>query len=442
MAVARLGERATPPVPAPALLRRYLRFARLPDPALDIARRVLEDDPAFRVRVGEATTEAQLGRAGWVWLTRPAGWELEFEAIRKQANAAEVATKVDRAEREATRRLVGAEAALARMESQLSAASDEAARLTVELGREHEARRELTEEVLALRSRVEELVAERGVTIARAKDYEARVAQRNAELREARHQHRMLGAELENALAGLPPGVAPSPPPRRKPLVAAVAPPEPLDREALTRALLAAGRAAAELSSIIAAAAGLLDPPTAGDDVADRSGPESAAPPPSPRRTGRVVGTGRRPVALPPGFLDDGPEAAEHLVRAPGALVLVDGYNVSQTQWSAHPVAEQRVRLLDACAELHARTGVAVEVVFDGTGDMATSGALTRQAVRYHFTPAGVEADDVVLARIGDEPADRPVLVASSDGRVRDGARRLGANVLSASQYLTLLRRA
>jgi predicted RNA-binding protein with PIN domain len=105
------------------------------------------------------------------------------------------------------------------------------------------------------------------------------------------------------------------------------------------------------------------------------------------------------------------------------------------------PPAEQRGRLLDACAELHARCGPDVEVVFDGAGDEPTGGALVRAEVRYRFTPAGVEADDVILARLEEEPPARPVIVASSDRRVRDGARQRGANVIGARQLLGVLRR-
>lgn len=439
MAVARLGEQATPPVPAPGALKRYLRFARLPDPALGIARRVLEDDAAFRARVGEATTEEQLGRAGWLWLNRPTGWEPEFEAIRKQANAAEVASKEDRGERDATRRLAGAEQALTRVGGQLLAATDEAARVAAELTRERDARRELTEEVLALRSRVEELVAERQVAIARARDHETRIAERNAELRHARHQYRMLAAELDNALAGLPPGTVAAGEPAAPVVATAPEDDDPLDRDELARAVDAARQAAADLTAIIATAADLVGPPPSRPAAAHAAPPDDDEPirPPTPR----PAGPARRPVPLPPGILDDGPAAAEHLVRVPGALVLLDGYNVSHARWAEHPVAAQRTRLLDACAELHARTGVDIEVVFDGAGAEATTGTLTRQAVRYRFTPAGTEADDVVLARIGEEPDHRPVVVASSDNRVRDGARRAGANVVSAAQCLALLRR-
>ncbi|MBA2497984.1 MAG: hypothetical protein H0V33_13000 [Acidimicrobiia bacterium] len=284
MAVARSGEQATPPVPAPGALKRYLRFARLPDPALGIARRVLEDDAAFRARVAQATTEAQLGRAGWLWLTRPPGWEPEFEVIRKEANAAEVASKDDRNERDATRRLAGADQALTR---------------------EREARRELTEEVLALRSQVTELVAEQRVAIARAKDHEARIADRNAELRQVRHQYRMLAAELDNALAGLPPGTAAGgvSPPVAVVVAAAEEMEEeeevPVDRDGIARAVDVARRAAADLAAIIAAATELMGPPSVS---APAPAPDEDDPtgPPTPQRTGPAL-TARRPVALPPG---------------------------------------------------------------------------------------------------------------------------------------------
>src|SRR5260221_1575716 len=83
MRVAREGEAAEPTQPAPAQLRRYLRFARLPAPALDIARRVVEEDDAFRERVAANLTEDAVGEAGWLWLTRPDGWEARLDALRK-----------------------------------------------------------------------------------------------------------------------------------------------------------------------------------------------------------------------------------------------------------------------------------------------------------------------------------------------------------------------
>src|SRR5438309_1951147 len=109
MQVARQGEAAEPTEPAPAQLRRYLRFARLPAPALDIARRVVEEDDAFRERVAQQLTEDDVGEAGWLWLSRPDGWEERLEELRKHQQEHEHALHEERAEREAHRRLSGAE---------------------------------------------------------------------------------------------------------------------------------------------------------------------------------------------------------------------------------------------------------------------------------------------------------------------------------------------
>jgi predicted RNA-binding protein with PIN domain len=105
------------------------------------------------------------------------------------------------------------------------------------------------------------------------------------------------------------------------------------------------------------------------------------------------------------------------------------------------PLVDQRARLVDACGELHARCGTDVEVIFDGTGDETTVASTQRASVRQRFTRAGQEADDVILARLEEEPPGRAVLVASSDRRVRQGARDRGANVLGARQLLGVLRR-
>jgi len=89
---------------------------------------------------------------------------------------------------------------------------------------------------------------------------------------------------------------------------------------------------------------------------------------------------------------------------------------------------------------LSARSGVDVEVVFDGTDGGNVAGT-TRSAVRVRFSAGGVEADDLILERVRHLPPGQPVVVASSDHRVQDGARRLGANVLSSRQLLGALRR-
>ncbi|HVL28944.1 MAG TPA: NYN domain-containing protein, partial [Acidimicrobiales bacterium] len=168
-----------------------------------------------------------------------------------------------------------------------------------------------------------------------------------------------------------------------------------------------------------------------------------AQPPPPSRRTRPGGGPARRrPVPLPPAVFDDSVEAAEHLVRVPGMALVVDGYNVSQAGWPEHAIAEQRRRLVDALAELAARTGVDVRVVFDGS-DVQMPGvvATTARRVRVSFSAPGVEADDEVIELVEQLPPTRPVVVASSDRRVQAGVARAGANVISQEQLLAVLRR-
>ena len=431
MAVARDGERATPPVLAPGPLRRYLSFARLPDPALEVARRVLDDDADFRARVADAVDEEVVGRAGWAFLTRPEGWQAEVDGLRQEAAAREATAKEERAERDAIRRLAGAEAAAARAEAAAAAATAEADRLRAELDQERAAARTAADEVERLRADLGRATDQRAAAIQRVKDLEAAAAQRSAELRALRHELRMAQAELAGGVAEAPPAPTPT--------AADDEPPDPpVDHAALVAAVADAFAAVHDLTAALGAASDLLVPPTpaTAQTGAGGGGSDEGAAPVTGRRRPR-----RQRAALPPGVLDDSLEAADHLVRTPDALLLVDGYNISHAQWHGMPLADQRARLLAACDELHARCGIDVEVVFDGAGEEASVATPVRGAVRHRFTPAGEEADDVILARVDEEPPERPVLVASSDRRVRDGARRRGANVLGARQLLAVLRR-
>ena len=120
----------------------------------------------------------------------------------------------------------------------------------------------------------------------------------------------------------------------------------------------------------------------------------------------------------------------------------MDGYNVTMTGWPELPVGEQRRKLLAALAEMASRAGAGVVVVFDGADvEPLTTPHQVRQLVRVRFSPPHVEADDVLLDLLGQLPVARPVVVVSSDKRVREGARRQGANVVHARQLVGLLRR-
>ncbi|MGH9267064.1 MAG: NYN domain-containing protein, partial [Acidimicrobiales bacterium] len=167
--------------------------------------------------------------------------------------------------------------------------------------------------------------------------------------------------------------------------------------------------------------------------------PAGATPAPAPRAAQTAT---RSPIALLPGVGADSAEAAEHLVRTRSVQLVVDGYNATLWAWPELPIIEQRRRLVDALGELVARSGACVHVVFDGGDDAYNppppSGP---RLVNVTFSPAGVEADDVILALVDDIRPDRGVVVVSDDRRVRDGSRRRGANVVSARQLFGVLRR-
>jgi predicted RNA-binding protein with PIN domain len=424
MKVAREGEAAEPTEPAPAQLRRYLRFARLPAPALDIARRVVEEDDAFRERVASHLTEDAVGEAGWLWLTRPEGWEARLDELRKNQQEQEHALHEERAERESQRRLAGAEDRARRAEVALAGRTREVAQAIDVLAHEQALREHAESELTRIASTIDELTQQRNAAVRRLKEVEAELAQRSADLRHARHEIRMREAEVvvEQTVA--------------VPIAPPVAPPSntaPVDAR-LSALVADAAHAAELLSGALAAASDLLAPPA--------EEPPARAPTPASTVTRPPASSPpRAPLRLPPGVTDDTVEAVDHLVRAPGALLLVDGYNISQAAWYQDPIARQRTRLVDALAELHARSGVEVEVVFDGADVDRIGDRPVRPAVRVRFSASGVEADDVLLELVDAAPQRRPVIVASSDHRVRDGARRRGANVVGARQLLGALRR-
>ncbi len=445
--LARAGARLQPPQDVPRGLRPLLGHAKVTRAALATARRVVESDPEYRARLAAATqlpdAAATLGPAGMLWLSRPEGWQAELGVLVVEARASAVARAEEAGERSATRRLRHAEQARETAER-----AAEAARAAAETGR-----RELQEE-RRLRRRADEGLAQsrrhaasleeqlraahRQATAAaqRATEQAEAAAEATAAVAAADTERRALCSEVEAlrlAAAVVPP--APAPLGSTGPIA---------DLAGVGEAVAAASSAALALSAALARAAGALQPAALGGP-----GPVPFVPPaPAPRSATRPRwvrtqrrGARRRPALLPPVLLDDSPEAARHLVGLPGVAVLVDGYNATLTAWPELPLAEQRLRLVDALSELAARTGARSEVVFDGdeVGPGLRSDTSPRSLVRVSFTASDVEADDVLIARAGALPL--PVVVASDDRRVRDGARSVGANVVGVSQLLAVLHR-
>jgi predicted RNA-binding protein with PIN domain len=444
-------------LPAPTPLRPFLQFAKLPARAVDAARRAVDSDEEFRARVAEVVSEDDVGRAGWLWLTRPPGWESDLEELQREVAGAGEAAAERRAENEARRRLAGAEAATQRAEAAAAAAQADSARAAAALADERRARRTAAQEAEDLARRLQHVTAERDRARAdrdRAAQDATRARQRASEVKATLDELRSRPPPPGTPPTGTPPtgapaGARPAPAPVATdpsgPPVATTTRPVPdVGMDAAATALLAAASAAARMATALEAAAiGLGARPTPPAGAGRDAGPPATRVAPAAARPGRRPRPPRRiPAALPPGIHDDSVEAADHLVRVAGMVVLVDGYNVSQTGWPELAISEQRRRLVDALTELATRSGADVSVVFDGAEPLWPAVVpATSRLVRVSFSPADVEADDVLLARVADLDVSRPVLVASSDRRVRDGAAGMGANVISSAQLLAALRR-
>jgi len=178
--------------------------------------------------------------------------------------------------------------------------------------------------------------------------------------------------------------------------------------------------------------------------VAAAASTVSLARPPGGRPARRPPPARRQPVALPPAVFDDSFEAADYLVRVPGMLLVVDGYNVTISSWPHLELPRQRHHLVNALAELAIRLGPAVHVVFDGadTGGRFGPPAAARRRMRVTFSPEGVDADEVIVDLVEDLDPSQPVVVATDDRQVRDEVFRRGANVMSVAQLLAVIGRA
>jgi predicted RNA-binding protein with PIN domain len=413
LAVARQGEAEQPPIPGPTRLAPYLRFAKFPPKALDVARRVLDDDPGFRARVREAVDLERVGAAGRLLLEQPEGWEDELATLEAATATDAAEAQESRQERRAAKQLEITRDSLDRATRRASTEAARASRLEHDLHAERQARQRLEARVAALDEVAEQARVERRRAVAELKAMESRLNQRTAEVRAARQLLDELEAE------GSPSVVVGEGDGRLDPTV---------DREAIARSVATAAR------SVDAAAAALARATAAVGAAADDGG---------------VVPTGtsarlprRRPVRLPVGMFDDSVEAADALLAVDDMLVLVDGYNVSLAGWPDLDLDVQRARLVDGLAAVEARTGARSVVVFDGAATGADLPPESRlRSVQVRFTEPGVEADDAILAAVEQMPPDRPVTVVSSDNRVRRGAVDRGANVLSSAQLLAVVRR-
>ncbi len=140
------------------------------------------------------------------------------------------------------------------------------------------------------------------------------------------------------------------------------------------------------------------------------------------------------------GAADPGPAPAPAPVRENGtARWLIDAMNVIGSEpdgwWRDRPKAwRELVRRLEA----HAReSGDDVVVVIDGR---RPHGWREDRLVESAFAGRGPDAaDDEIVARVGADPHPEMLRVVTSDRRLADRARELGAYVVPAQQFRSRL---
>lgn len=434
----------------PAALRPVLRFTRLPGAAMRTVAQVLDRDDDFRGRVADAVTEVEVGRASWIFLTRPDGWSEELDLLGAAVHEELADEAAARREQSAARRLEQLDATAAQLRAERDGLRRDLDRVIAELDRERSGRADVVAERDRLLEQAVELQAGRDRAVRELKQAESTAATRLEQLRALRDEHRA----LQERAAHVPgptavdrtdtPGVAAPP-------ASEVERDRTEQRERLARLASSVGRAAdaaALLDAALAEAAELL--PSDGDASIAGSPPR---PDPSARSGGTVPQTerprGRRgerpprrsPVRLRSGVHEDSPDGIRQLLGLPALVAVVDGYNVTMEGWPTLDRAGQRESLVTSAGSLQAQVPASIHLVFDGDADGGRPAVAAALPVRVHFSSADNEADDLILDMVARLPTDVPVLVVSSDRRVAEGARRLGANAVASSVLLDLLRR-
>ena len=195
LAVARSGLTADPVVPPPPAPRPYLGFAKQTPQSLRAIARVVEGDEDFRTRVADSVDEAKVGRAGWLWLTRPEGWAGELEALESESAARSADEQEARAERAATRKLASAQAAVRRSETEAEAHRTELQATRADLATERAQRASAEARLAELEAQVADLAAARADAIRNLKRVEARLVDRSTEVNTLRARNRALEAD-------------------------------------------------------------------------------------------------------------------------------------------------------------------------------------------------------------------------------------------------------
>ncbi len=451
--------RALEPVEVPPILRPVAEFDRR-GLARGAARqqllRAIETEPDFRDRaVDQFTARADVTEVLDAWDTkeafglvgdaaersalpiltsalyaaRPPGWSFGLGVACATFERYRMELQLGEDDRERESQVAGMAESRRRAEAARVAAEQKAEHIERELRDERQRRRDreaaTNQRVAAAERKLDDVQSEITRAHAAVEAAEARLERETARARKVDEEVRELRRAVKEAEAKERAAKDASLPVLRRE-----------DLRALIDAADLAQRLATGLSGVADQARRVLQPQSAG-----AASEEEREPDPKPER-GTAENEPRRPRAqprVPPGMVEDDPDALDAMLRTPRAVLVVDGYNVSMLAWGDVPPAQQRDRLLGAVSELQLRTRARIILVFDGA-DVGSVLPPRRPGVRVVFSPEGEEADAVVVRQAMDLPVEVPVVVASSDAWVGEHARESGARVVSSETLLRALR--
>lgn len=402
----------------------------------------LDQNDRFRGLIADGLAEDEPDRASWLFLTRPAGWSDDLTMIVEAAAEETAQASTEARLRDVERHLVTTRAALEDARSDLARAEGRTAELQSQVG---DLRSTITrgkkavEDLRDVNRRLEDERDRAVKSLKRAEELATTRLERIRELESAVDSRADAGRDDGDDVSDREGTVDHA---TTEPLV---------DAELMTSAFRAAIGALEQLGEALGTAAvaigldelavsGVEKKPWMGSDVAQypsaiggRSLPDdrilSRRPDQPPRRV---------PIRLRRGAVEGSADAIEQLLATPDVIVLVDGYNVAMEAWPGLSKATQRDSLIQMATVLASRSGADIHLVFDGVGDGTRPNVTAALPVRVHFSDAHTEADDVIIemARI----ATGHVVVVTSDRRILDTTRRMGANVITSAQMIRFVR--
>ncbi len=423
--------------PPPRALGPFLEFASLPDRALGLVRDALEADDVFRQRVWEMVDPDTLDRGARLFLERPDGWAEGIAALVDEQIRHDEARELE-ASRESARqevRILSAERD--ELRTTLDGLGSEVARLRERASTHDELISSLENELAEARAGFEEANEARTEAIRQLKTQESLSVRRLETQKRLESELAAANERLEHSTSvESGPGGAgdPEADPGDPPIVAAA-----MSFSARARALVD------ELSDQLTALDEVLGANLSDADHSDPVDVDIGADADADADVGVAAGAGRdrsaprRAVRLGRGLSADSPEGLAAMLDLPDVLVMVDGYNVTMKGWAHLGISQQRESLIRSVTTLQRRHGGSWHLVFDGSEAGQRPAVSAPMGVRVHFTPANLEADDRLLEFVEQAHIEVPIVVVSSDNRVRDGARSRGANVVSSESLLALM---